>query len=878
MTPGTKLGPYEIIAPIGAGGMGEVYRARDTRLKRDVALKVLPEAFARDPDRMARFQREAEVLAALNHPNIAQIYGAEDRALAMELVEGQTLKGPLPLETALDYARQIANALEAAHEKGIVHRDLKPANIMITAGGLVKVLDFGLAAVMQGPAGDQTNSPTLTMRATETGVIMGTAGYMSPEQASGKPVDKRADIWSFGVVLWEMLTGKRLFEGETVSHTLAAVLTKEPDWKQLPARTPSAILRLLRRCLERDLKRRLPDIGSARLEIDEALGKVDEEPAAPSGQAKGMPYLIAAVVGLGLIAVGALYWRATRPVERPLVRLDVDLGPDVSLPGLNAAPDNVRLSPDGTRLVYLSGNPARLFTRRLDQPTTAELPGTEGASVPFFSPDGQWVGFFAANKVNKISVAGGAVVPLADYPFIGGGNWGADGSIILGSALNSGLVRVPESGGMPTRLTELAKGELGHLYPQILPGGKAALFVVYESLDVEHASIEVISLADRRRKVLVRGGTAPRYLPTGHLVYSNKGTLFAVPFDPVRLETHGTAVPVLDNVAYSRLGEAHYDSSATGTLVYRKGGGSATSTMRTIQWVDAAGRKEPLQRKPGEYQNPRLSPDGKRLVVIVRDGANQDLWVYDLQRDALTRLTFGGTFPISVAWSPDGQYVVFGSVGSGILWTRADGSGQPQTLIESKDILVPSSFSRDGKRLAYFEVTKGAEIFTVAVEEKDRQLKAGKPESFLKSQYDNVAWDFSPDGRWLAYLSSESGKNELYVRPFPTPASGQGGKWQISNSGAGFSAWSRDGRELLYQAGDQIMAVSYTAKGETFVAEKPRVWLAKVGGTAHDLSPDGKRLVVLAPVEAAETPKADHEVVFLFNFFDELRRKVPVGK
>jgi serine/threonine protein kinase len=350
---GSKLGLYEILGPLGAGGMGEVYRARDTKLKRDVALKVLPLAFARDPDRMARFQREAEVLAALNHPNIAQIYGAEDRALVMELVEGQTLKGPLPLETALDYARQIANALEAAHEKGIVHRDLKPANIMVTSSGLVKVLDFGLAAVMQGPVGDPASSPTLTMRASETGVIMGTAGYMSPEQASGKPVDKRADIWSFGVVLWEMLTGKRLFDGETISHTLADVLRGPIDLDRLPRETPSAIRTLLRRCLQRDLKRRLPDIGSARLEIDEAL---TGEPEAQTGQAKGTPYrpwaALAAVFGLGLIAVGALYWRATRPVERPLVRLEVDLGADVSLPAGNNSTDSVVLSPDGTRLVY----------------------------------------------------------------------------------------------------------------------------------------------------------------------------------------------------------------------------------------------------------------------------------------------------------------------------------------------------------------------------------------------------------------------------------------------------------------------------------------------------------------------------------------------
>jgi hypothetical protein len=471
-------------------------------------------------------------------------------------------------------------------------------------------------------------------------------------------------------------------------------------------------------------------------------------------------------------------------------------------------------------------------------------------------------------------VAGGAVVPLADYPIIAGGSWGADGTIILGGALQGGMARIPDSGGVPTRITEFAKGEIAHVFPQILPGGKAVLFAVYgASVDADHASIEAVSLTDRHRKVLVRGGVDPRYLPSGHLVYGNKGTLFAIAFDPVRLETHGTAVPVLDNLAYSRGGDPEYDVSASGTLVYRKGGGAA-ATMKTVQWVDSSGRKEPLRAKPGNYQSSvRLSPDGKRLAMLINEGAGQDFWVYDIQRDAMTRLTFGGNFCTNAAWSPDGRYVVFGAIGGGIFWTRADGGGQPQLLTKSKNIQAPQSFTPDGKRLAYDEFTKAGAIFTVAVEEKGGQLKAGKPEPFLESPSNYAARAFSPDGRWLAYFSDESGQNELYVRAFPPPASGQGGKWQISNSGAGFSAWSPNGRELLYQAGDQIMAVSYTAKGETFVAEKPRVWLAKVGGAMEDLSPDGKRVVVLAPV-GAEAPKADREVVLLFNFFDELRRRV----
>jgi Tol biopolymer transport system component/predicted Ser/Thr protein kinase len=876
---GDKLGPYEIVAPIGAGGMGEVYRAHDPRMGRDVAIKVAAERFSE------RFDREVRAVAALNHPNICALYDVGPNYLVMELIEGPTLAdrirhGAIPLDETLGLAKQMAEALEAAHEKGIVHRDLKPANIKINREGKVKVLDFGLAKLAEpaAPQGDPESSPTLTLEhATLVGSIMGTAGYMSPEQASGKPVDKRADIWSFGVVLWEMLTGKRLFGGETISHTLADVLRGPINFDQLPRGTPAAIRELLRRCLDRDVRNRLRDIGEARV----ALGNVDQEPVALTGQGTAPPHMawiVTAVLGLGLIAVGVLYWRATRPVERPLVRLDVDLGADVSLPGLTGSFQNVRLSPDGTRLLYLSGNPRRLFSRRLDQTSATELPGTEGATSPFFSPDGQWVGYFASNKVYKISMGGGAAVTLADYPIVAGASWGADGTIILGGAILGGLERISDGGGVPTRLTELAKGELGHASPQILPGGKAVLFeVVGASRDADHTSIEAISLADHHRKVLLQGGASPSYLASGHLIYSNKGILFAIPFDPVRLETHGIAVPVLDGLPYGKAG-AEYDSSLTGALVYRKGGGDA-SALKTIQWVHSTGRKEPLRAQSGDYQFPRVSPDGQRLAMVVNEGGRQDLWVYDLRRDAMTRLTFGGIFFNGLVWSPNGRYVVVGIVGSGIQWMRADGGGQLQPLIDSPAIEYPSSFTPDGKRLAYFELTKAAQIFTVAVEEQGGQLKAGKPEPSFTSQFNDVNPTFSPDGRWLATLvPNESGKNELYVRTFPQPATGQGGQWQISNSGSGFFAWSRDGRELLYQAGDQIMAVSYTVKGETFVAEKPRIWLAKVGGTAYDLSPDGKRLVVMAPVDAADSPRADHEVVFLENFFDELRRRVPAGK
>lgn len=657
---GDKLGPYEILAPLGAGGMGEVYRAKDTRLKREVAVKALPEAFARDSGRMARFQREAEVLAALNHPNIAQIYGAEECALVMELVEGPTLgdliqQGAIPLEETLEIARQIAEALEAAHEKGIIHRDLKPANIKIKPDGTVKVLDFGLAAILQRTVTSATvpaNSPTLTIGATQVGAIMGTAGYMSPEQAVGKLVDRRADIWSFGVVLFEMLTGQRLFTGETASHILADVIKGDIDFGKLPSATPVAIRHLLKRCLDRDVKMRLQAIGEARVAIANAGKDGESAGAAPLRSRFGIVGWIAvAVLAVGVTVAGWGWWHSSRPAEKPLVRLDVDLGP-VSLPSPQNNPlSSVALSPDGTRLAYLassSAGPPRLFTRRLDQSKAVELPGINGAIGPVFSPDGQWIGFSAGGKYNKISVQGGAVVPLADMPFAGA-SWSEDGSII--TAGSKGLIRIPSGGGAPTKVTELAKGEFAAAFPQVLPGGKAMLFVSYATLSADKASVEVVTLADGRRKTRVPGGTSARYLPTangsGHLVYTNKETLFAVPFDLDCLETRGTAVPVLDDVAYQApSGGAQFDVSRSGTLVYRKGGGSTAQAMATIQWLtpstDGAGKKEPLRSKPGIYISPRLSSDGTRLAMMVMEQGATDLWVYDLRRDAMTRLTSVG--------------------------------------------------------------------------------------------------------------------------------------------------------------------------------------------------------------------------------------------
>jgi len=884
LTAGTRLGPYEILAPIGAGGMGEVYRARDSKLDREVAIKVLPADVAQDPERLARFEREAKVLASLNHPNIAQIYGVEERALIMELVPGTTVKGPLPLETALDYARQIADALQAAHEKSIIHRDLKPANIMITPAGVVKLLDFGLAAV--APSSDAFNpehSPTLTISPTRAGMILGTAAYMSPEQARGKVVDKGADIWAFGVVLYEMLAGKRLFEGETISDTLAQVLTKEPDWEEVPAK----VRRLLEECLQKDSKQRLQAVADWRLLL------TDVQPQGIDSSRSRLGWVMTAcVLAVTTVVASWIAWREERPAEpKPLVRLDVDLGSDVSLP---AASNSVIISTNGTRLVYLSGNPPRLFTRRLDQTKAVELPGTEGASGPFFSPDGRWVGFVAGDKLDKISVEGGAAVPLADIAIPAGASWGEDEQIFVGQAIKRGVVQIPSNGGTSSPVTELASGEIAHVNPQVLPGGKAVLFVAYAAPGGgENATVEVVTLADRRRKILVRGGTSARYLPSGHLIYVNKGTLFALAFDLDRLETHGTPMPVLDDIDCEKstgLARA-LDFSRAGTLIYRRGNPGGAALM-TVQWRDAAGRKEPLRATPGVYSSPRISPDGKRLVLSVTE-ESQDVWVYDLQTHAMTRLTFGGLNQ-SPIWTPDGQYIVFEDVGNGLSWTRADGAGQPQPLIRTRSIMIPWSFTPDGKRLAYMELLGDrSQIWTVPVEGQGGQLKAGAPEPFLKTQFSDARPVFSPDGHWLAYSSNESGRYEVYVRTFPPQASGEAGKWQISNSGGGDPKWLRNGRELLYQAGDiggenvnaqhtasvrQIMAVGLHSAGDGLVVEKPRLWLDKLGGIEFDLTPDGKRLAVLTPESAPEKSKHEHTVMFLENFFEDLRRKVTLKR
>ncbi|MGD1093229.1 MAG: protein kinase [Bryobacteraceae bacterium] len=875
LSTGDRIGHCEILAPIGAGGMGEVYRARDTKLKRDVALKVLPEAFGADPERMARFQREAEVLASLNHPNIAAIYGVEDRALIMELVEGESPKGPLSFDEAWRVASQIAAALEYAHDRGIVHRDLKPANIKITPDGTLKLLDFGLAKAFttrpDKPV-DAENSPTITMGATEVGVILGTAAYMSPEQAKGKSVDKRADIWAFGVVLYELLTGERLFKGEDLSETLAQVLTKEPDLGKVPFK----VRKLLRRCLERDPKKRLRDIGDAADLLDDAPSRT-----APSPSRLG---LVAAALAVVSVVLGGLYWRATRPVERPLMRLSVDLGPDA----VGAAV----ISPDGSRLVFpvKSGDGKQMLaTRSLSETKPLLLSGTENGRDAFFSPDGKWIGFFADGKMKKISVQGGAPVVLCDAPAPRGADWGEGGSITVALNVVGAISRVPAAGGAPHPVTKLQGDAFTHRWPQILPGDETVLFTLSSTTATfEDASIAVVSLKTGETKILVRGGYFGRYLQTGdatgHLVYVHEGVLFGAPFDPAKRELRGTAVPISEDLEGDpNSGAGQFGFSNTGNFVYRAGKVSAQSWP--VSWLDNSGKTQPLIITPGFFASPRFSPDGQRVALSQIAGSNQGIFVYDWRRDTMSRLTPETQQTRFPTWTPDGKHIVFGfrsADGFGLGWIRADGAGETQHLLNGRSLMNPYSFFPDGDRLAYFELDSdtGFDLWTLPLDVSDPDHpKPGKPELFLRTPSNERFPAVSPDGHWIAYQSDESGETEVYVRPFPGP----GGKWQISSAGGQLPVWLPNGRELFFEnLDDRIMVTDYELKNESFVPGKPRVWSDQRlhdigGGLNYDLAPDGKRFAIVPEMKTPTEEKGNVHETFLENFFDELRRRAPAS-
>jgi Tol biopolymer transport system component len=898
---GTKLGSYEILVQIGAGGMGEVYQAHDTKLGRDVAIKVLPEAFAHDPERLSRFQREAKMLAALNHPNIATIYGIEQSGdtsyLVMELVSGETLQervrrdGAVPVEEALAIAKQIAEALEAAHEKGIIHRDLKPANVKVTPEGEVKVLDFGLAKAFAGDAAseDMSNSPTLSRAATMQGVILGTAAYMSPEQARGKAVDKRTDIWAFGCVLYELLTGKQTFHGEDVTDILAAVVRAEPDWTALPARISPSIRVLLQRCLRKDRRQRTPDAATIRIEIEDAIA-APKDPgatqAAPSarGWREQVAWGVAAAFALIAIAFAiGFVMRAPKPPQP--MRLSAEIGVDASL--YTALGPATIFSPDGTRLAFVvagSDQQGRLYVRSLDQLQASALSGTEGASYPFFSPDGQWIGFFAEGKLKKISVQGGAVVTLCDSLNGRGGSWGDDGTIVFAPDALAALSKVSSAGGTPQPLTTLdtASDEVTQRAPQVLPEGKAVLFTSSARRNsYEDASIVVYSMGSGKRNTVQRGGYLARYLPSGHIVYMHEGTLFAVPFDLKRLEVTGQPTPILEGIlANPGNGGAQFSFSETGNLVYVAGRGGLQNV--SLYWMDKEGKFAPLRETPASYFNPAFSPDGKRLALGINDGKRADIWADEWERNTLTRLTFDGEANEFPVWTPDGQKIVYSSQEKGgafnLWWTPADGAGNPQRLTESKYLQLAGSWRPDGKILAFEQLNPSTnfDIMTLSVEGNDKSgWKPGEPKPFVNSSFSERGPAFSPDGRWLAYQSNESGNYEVYVRPFPGP----GGKWQVSTGGGVIPKWSHNGKELFYRTVDsKIMEVTYTASGDSFRIGKPQLWSPGqftdrgANNGNFDPHPDGKRFAVLKVPGTAQDATVN-KVSFVFNFFDEVRRR-----
>jgi serine/threonine-protein kinase len=713
---------FELAELLGLGGMGEVYRATDTKLKRQVAIKVLPPSMVADRDRLARFQREAEVLASLNHPNIAAIYGLEESegitALLMELVEGDDLsqriaRGAIPIDEALPIAKQIAEALEAAHEQGIIHRDLKPANIKVRSDGTVKVLDFGLAKAMEPAAGSSpsmTQSPTLTTPAmTQAGMILGTAAYMAPEQARGKTVDKRADIWAFGAVLFEMLTGKQPFPGDDISHVLARVIERDPDFDALPSSVPARITQALRLCLRKDPKQRVGDIRDVRLALEGAFETAAPQMAEPlaaaarrSIVARALPWAIAsvAVVVAGVLLALWAPWRSA-PVPAPR-KLLASIGADASLSTANGA--SAILSPDGTTLAFVAKQTGqtRLFVRKLDQLQATTIAGTEGANHPFFSPDGQWIAFFAGEKLKKISTTGGAAVNLCDVPTQSGGTWADDDTIIFSSGR---LMRVSAAGGTPEIFGALSKGALRQPWPQALPGGKAVLYTEHSStINWDAANLVVAPLSGGAPKVVVRGGYYGRYVPSGHLIYLQQGTIFAVRFDLTRLETIGQAVPALEGVATSRPnGGAQLAVSSEGTLVYVPG--ADTTNARPIDWLTRDGKTSVLRATKANWVNPRFSPDGQKLAVEIFDGKQRDIWVYQWARDTLTQVTFGGNAAGPV-WTPDGRRIVFGSdrAKAGITnlyWVNADGTGDVTRLTDSSDRSFYPSWHPTGKFLAF---------------------------------------------------------------------------------------------------------------------------------------------------------------------------------
>ena len=870
---GRRLGVYQILDLLGAGGMGEVYRARDTRLGRDVAVKVLPRLFSADPERLTRFEREARLLASLNHPHIAAIYGVEEtsgiHALVLELVEGPTLaerlqRGPLPMGEAMRIARQIADALEAAHERGVVHRDLKPQNIKVKPDGTVKVLDFGLAkAAMAATNSDASPTSAGPIDATREGAILGTTRYMSPEQSRGHAVDKRTDIWAFGCVFFEMLTGRPSFAGETISDTLAAVLKQEPDWEALPADTRPGIRSLLRRCLRKDPVDRLHDIADARIEIQEAIAEpavvTSTGPQPRAGRwTRVTPWLVAA----GSVALAVLVVlqgsRRTGSFASSVARLDLDLPPGVEL--VTVYPPAVVLSPDGTRVAFVGvfRGLRQLYTRRLDQFETLPIRGTENANAVFMSPDGRSLGLITADlALKKVSLADGLVTTIEhDAEFSAGAAWGADDRITFVRA--GALWQVSASGGPAKQLTTLDSGkrELLHAWPSIIAQGRILLFASITGSSRGASHIEALSLATGQRRVIVESGTFPLYAPSGHLVFFRDGALLGAPFDVDRLEVTGPVVRVLENLAVGTTMDAPLAAlSNTGSLTYAP---SDAGTTRLV-WVSREGVEQPITDTPRRYQYPRLSSDGRRTVVA----ADGDLWIQDVTRATFSRLTseqtVGNAFPV---WTPDGTRVVFRTL-TGMYWTAADGSGHPEAIAGSLSGDLPCAVSPDGDTLAFMRQNAQAsrDIYVLSLH------GHSPPRPVVNTAAYEGGAQFSPNGHWMVYASDESGQMQVYVRPFPGPDR----RWPVSTQGGTQPLWSRDGKEIFYRVGNRMMVVDLSAGVDLTLSQPRQVFeqryvFQNISVANYDVSSNGQRFVMI------KDEAGSGRLNVVLNWTEELKR------
>jgi eukaryotic-like serine/threonine-protein kinase len=893
--------------------MGEVYRARDTKLDRDVAIKILPEAFALDADRVARFQREAKVLASLNHPNIAIIHGLEQagdvHALVMELVPGEDLsqrvsRGAIPMDEALPIAKQIADALEAAHELGIIHRDLKPANIKVRPDGTVKVLDFGLAKAMEaggagqaGAAGreSQSMSPTITTPAmTQAGMILGTAAYMSPEQARGKPLNRRTDIWAFGCVLYEMLTGTRAFVGDDVSDVLASVLARDPDWARLPSTLSPAIGTYIRRCLEKNPHQRIGDVHDVRLALEGAFDTAAPLMSEAAVEAQPLRWrrlamFTAGALVLGAVASGAAVWVLTRSVEPAPPRVSRLQFTPVGAAALSIVdgPRQIAIAGDGSHLAYIGNRGTQLFVRALDTLEPAAV-FTRFPRDPFFSPDGQSIGFSDAGMLKKVAVGGGPAIPITtfDGPTSRGATWGTDDTIIFATTNGAtGLQRVSAAGGQPTVLTrpKVDQGEADHAWPEWLPGGRAVLFTILAATGgLDAAQVAVLDLQTGNSKVLFRGGSDARYVSgdpgsakgagpdDGYLVYATAGTLRAVRFDLTRLETIGTPIAVVPEVVTMVNGAVDAVVANDGTLAYVRGS-LAAEAKRALVWVDRHGTETPIPAPLRAYVQPRLSPDGKRVAVFNADQEG-DIWLSDLG-PALTRVTSGAGVESFPVWAPDNTLIFSSqSTSAGNLFRqKADGSGGVDRLSDSPNVQNATAILADGSGLIFTETSPktGDDVMQMALDSTHRVTP------LVQTSFAERNGVVSPDGHWLAYESNESGPFQIFVRPYPNV---NGGRIQVSAEGGTRPAWARTSQELIFvSTTGALMRVGVTPAPSW----TPPTLLVKAGyftspgntGRTFDISPDGERLLMIKE-SVADAPTAPASIIVVQQWVGEMKRIV----